>query len=158
RCAFSSSCAVEAFVMRFTWLTAVFRALPVVACCLATPLARCQQTAPAPGDAAVLAAIHDLQQQVHELRDAVTELRAESAQYRAESVALRRQLENARSQPAVAPESNVSDSPEQIEAQTSSSTATRLAALQESFDLLSQRVSDQNQTKVSSGSKYPVRL
>ncbi|MBA3914488.1 MAG: hypothetical protein H0X25_11730 [Acidobacteriales bacterium] len=36
--------------------------------------------------------------------------------------------------------------------------AAHLAALQDSFDLLSEKVQDQNQTKVSSGSKYPVRL
>jgi hypothetical protein len=144
-------------------LPAAVRALLPWLVCATVSCSWAQQTPPAATDAAVLQALHDLQQQVHELRDAVTELRSESAQYRAETVELRRELENSRAQTpavtqAVASASGAAAPPEDDPSQTSSSTESRLAALQDEFELLTQKVNDQYQTKVASGSKYPVRL
>ena len=137
------------------------------------------QNAPVPAagtpDAAMADAITQLQQQVRELREAVAEVRSEAAQYRAETEQLRLELNATRNQlalsapppappssaavgempvPAVNPDTGVltstSKPPSSIEA--------RVAALEESSQLLSGKVDDQYQTKVDSASKYKVRL
>ena len=128
-----------------------------------------QQQSTASQSAAMDAAIRQLQQQVQELRAAVAEVHSEAAQYRAETEELRRQLEATQtklaavttSAPAestatgtasvVAPESPDSGSP-------GPSLENRVAALEESSQLLNGKVDDQYQTKVESASKYRVRF
>ena len=117
---------------------------------------------PPPPDASLTAAVHDLQQQVQELRSAVMEIRQEAAQYRAETVALRNELEKARNQSAtVTPESaSVATAQPQAEQVVEGAGALerRIAALENSAQLVNSKLDDQYQTKVSSASKYRVRL
>lgn len=92
----------------------------------------------------VAGAVHDLQEQVRELRQAVEELRTEAGQYRTETLELRRELEASRSQTT----SSASQAPLEE----------RVAAVEESSQLVNSKVNDQDQTKVESASKYRVRL
>src|SRR5581483_11688717 len=112
----------------------------------------------------------DLQQQVQQLRAAVAEVRAEAAQYRAETAELRRELQRERS-PVVAetnvqgssygvPPAGAADNAPQpaTTAPPGSSLEQRVSALEDSTQLVNSKVDDQYQTKVSSASKYRVRL
>jgi hypothetical protein len=124
----------------------------------------------APGDS-MTAAVHELQEQVRELRAAVVEVRSEAAQYRAETAELRRELQATRTEVAA---SGVSQpgAYAAAPAATANSAGThpsppppqagaleqRVAALEESSQLLNGKVDDQNQIKVESASKYRVRL
>ena len=97
--------------------------------------------------------IHELQEQVRELRVAVAEMRVEAAQYRSETAELRQELKATRDQlaasaPAATPPP----------AAPGATLENRVAALEESSQLLTGKVDDQYQTKVESGSKYRVRL
>jgi hypothetical protein len=125
-------------------------------------LAWCQDvpSQPTANDAAALtAAVHDLQQQVQELRSAVADVRSEAAQYRHETDELRRELEVARQGTSTqtnppATESSVESMP----APTESSLAKRVDSLEETTSLINDKVNEQAQTRVESGSKYHVRL
>jgi hypothetical protein len=125
-----------------------------------------------PGDSTA-AAIHELQQQVNELRSAMAEMRSETEQYRTENAELRHELQTARSPSASAagpPSGNPyqlatpvgDDSPQSQPdlptANKSASLEERVAAVEESSQLLNSKVNDQYQTKVESASKYRVRL
>ncbi len=126
---------------------------------------------PPPGDS-MAGAIHDLQEQVRELRVAVQELRSEAVQYRTETVELRRELEAARGQSALSgvlpiASSHATPPPSPAEVGTASanpalpqagSLEERVAALEESSQLLGSKVDDEYQTKLESASKYRVRL
>jgi hypothetical protein len=118
------------------------------------------------------AAIHELQQQVKELRSAVAEMRSETDQYRAENAELRQELRATRG-PSTAVASAPADSyrlggssapdpaPSQSEPPSPKQTGSledRVAALEESTQLVNSKVDDQYQTKVESASKYRVRL
>jgi regulator of replication initiation timing len=109
-------------------------------------------------------AIRELKDQVRELRQAVDDMRAEAAQYRAETSELRRELETSRTQVAnalPAAESATREAPATNDSAAPSSQNVlekRVAALEDSTQLLNSKVDDQYQTKVSSGSKYRVRL
>jgi len=123
---------------------------------------------PSASDAAVTAAVRELQQQVTELRAAVAEMRSESAQYRAETAELRHELQAMRSQPdeiatqtgrdaatgAQAPPAGSVNST----AQGNTSIAQRVANLEETTQLLDSKLQDQYQTKVEGASKYRLRL
>jgi len=116
-------------------------------------------------DAAVTAAVHELQQQVSELRAAVAEVRAEAAQYRAETVQLRRELQTLRGQGSEAPmnpyavPSPAAAAPEATaQAAQTGPLEQRVATLEETAQLLNSKLEDQYQTKVESASKYRVRL
>ena len=119
------------------------------------------------------AAIHDLQQQVSELREAVAEVRSEAAQYRTETAELKRELQATRDQlataaspgapvssrgpssaQAAAPDQTVSSPPQA----STESLADRVAALEESSQLLNGKIDEQYQSKVASASRYRVRL
>jgi hypothetical protein len=115
--------------------------------------------------------VRELQGEVRELRQSVEELRAEAARYRTETQALHDELQRDRApvqaaaftpadhptggnpaqagvlaaQPAAAP------SPDQSE-------VSKLAKVEEDARLLNDKVDQQNQTKVESGSKYHLRL
>jgi hypothetical protein len=113
---------------------------------------------------AMSAAVRELQEQVRELRTAVVELRSEAGQYRAETEQLRRQLQSSR----------YSTAPEASAASAASATGApnplgerdrvedriedRVAALEESSQLLNSKISDQYQTKIDAASKYRIRL
>jgi hypothetical protein len=117
------------------------------------------------------AAVHELQEQVRELRTAVLEVRSEAAQYRAETAELRRELQATRGElassgagqsgayaatPAATGNSaREKPAPNLPEASTLEN---RVAALEESSQLLNGKVDDQNQIKIESASKYRVRL
>jgi regulator of replication initiation timing len=100
--------------------------------------------------------VRELAQQVKELRAAIEDMRAEAAAYRAETTELRRELEATREQikssSAAPAEASPSEKP------LGGNLEDRVAALEESSQLLSGKVDDQYQTKVESGSKYKVRL
>lgn len=126
---------------------------------------RAQAVAPAaaqPTDA-MTAAVRELQEEVRELRNAVVELRSEAGEYRAETEQLRRELKASRGSSAspdasaagaaIAAEPNPTDaapSPDLLE--------DRVAALEESSQLLNSKISDQYQTKIEAASKYRIRL
>jgi hypothetical protein len=108
------------------------------------------------------AAIEQLQEQVKELRDAVVEVRSEAAQYRAETADLRRELQATRSQLAAATPAPSATATPVVDGAAPGSEAPpledRVAALEESSQLVSGKVDDQYQTKVESASKYHVRF
>ena len=128
--------------------------------------------ASAPTPDSMAAAVHELQEQVRELRSVVTEMRSESAAYRAETAELRRELQETRTQLTASKAPPQSDglyemSPATSAAVTDSkvsanpqpaSVENRIAALEESTQLLTGKVDEQYQTKVESASKYRVRL
>jgi hypothetical protein len=118
------------------------------------------------------AAIHELQQQVKELRSAMAEMRSETEQYRAENAELRQEL-RATHGPATAVASAPPDSyrlggssgpdpaPSQSDPPSAKQTGSleeRVAALEDSTQLVNSKVDDQYQTKLESASKYRVRL
>ena len=124
-----------------------------------------------PANDGVSTAVHDLQQQVSELRAAVAEIRSEAAQYRAETAELRRELSAMRSLPAPegsAPAANsyalagpAGAAPPEVSLRPvapSEPLPDRVAALEETTQLLNSKLNDQYQSKVESASKYRVRL
>jgi hypothetical protein len=124
---------------------------------------------PPPANDGVPTAVHDLQQQVSELRAAVAEIRSEAAQYRAETAALRRELQAMRSQPAAGEVasassyalSNAASAPPEASPRPpvpSEPLPERVAALEETTQLLNSKLDDQYQAKIESASKYRVRL
>lgn len=130
--------------------------------CIVSSVAWCQdaQTQPSANNTAALtAAVHDLQQQVQELRSAVAEVRSEAAQYRQQTDELRRELEAARqTAPAQANAPASETSAEVTPAPAESSLAKRVDSLEETTNLINDKVNEQAQTRVESGSKYHVRL
>lgn len=126
---------------------------------------------PPPGNDGVSTAVHDLQQQISELRAAVAEIRSEAAQYRAETAALRRELQAMRAQPGPGELASASSSyalagatagnPPEVSvrpAAPSEPLPERVAALEETTQLLNSKLDDQYQSKIESASKYRVRL
>ena len=127
-----------------------------------------------PSDATT-AAIRELQQQVRELRQAVGEMQTEAARYRAENGELRSQLRAVQSQSGAASAAGtdssyassppagvrpVSETLPQVSPRPAADEPleSRVAALEETLQLLNSKVNDQYQTKVESASKYRVRL
>jgi hypothetical protein len=112
--------------------------------------------------AAMASAIHDLQEQVQELRQAVAEIRSQAAEYRAQTLELRQELETTRSQSGAASpamqSASSSGAPAMATAPKHKTLEERVAALEDSTQLLSGKVDDQYQTKIESASKYRVRL
>ena len=119
-------------------------------------------TAALPAADATAAAVHELQQQVRELQTLVTEMRSESQQSRAETADLRRELQATRRQLAAAGFAEPAEAPAQQAANTPpekpKTILDRVSALEESTQLLGDKVDEQHQTKVESASKYRVRL
>jgi hypothetical protein len=116
-------------------------------------------------------AVHELQEQVRELRAAVVEVRSEAAQYRAETAELRRELQATRGELAAsvggqtsahsavpAATANFANTNPSLHPAHGGALEDRIAALEESSQLLNGKVDDQNQIKVESASKYRVRL
>lgn len=115
----------------------------------ATASAWSQEQTPASLDVSV----RELREQVRELSAAVTEMRAEAAQSRSETAELRRELKATRDQLAA---SNVASAT--VPPLPTNALENRVSALEESSQLIADKVDDQYQTKVESGSKYRVKL
>ena len=125
---------------------------------------------PVPGgtsssDAAVTAAVRELQQQVTELRAAIAEMRSEAEQYRAETAELRHELQAMRGDgEALTAQANpgIVATPATVGSVTMAEQgfpiAQRVANLEETTQLLDSKLQDQYQAKVESASKYRVRL
>lgn len=125
-------------------------------------------------DAALTAAVKQLQQEVTELRAAVGEMHKEAEQYRQETLALRRELEargvqNPSPQPSpvstagaysasVPPKSAAAAASSQSHSAPANSQKDRIGKLEEEYRLLTGEVAEQYQTKVESASRYRVRL
>jgi hypothetical protein len=123
----------------------------------------CQQAQPQPADSdtvALTAAVHELQAQVQELRAAVAEVRSQAAEYREQTDELRRELALTRQSAAPAPQMNAPavSVAASATAQEKSSLADRVSSLEETTSLLNNKVNEEAQTRVESGSKYHVRL
>lgn len=129
--------------------------------------------ASAPPADSLAGAVQDLQTQVRDLRTVVEQMRAEAAESRAESAELRRELQATRSQlagstapEATPPTSSNSGTADSAEAETAEPAAKAhhpslsdgIAALEESSQLLGDKIDEQYQTKVESASKYRMRL
>jgi hypothetical protein len=118
-----------------------------------------------PNDATA-AAIHELQQQVRELRAAMGTMQAENRELRNQVQGLQSKTARPVAEKAAYGGASASEdrSDSQVLPQTVSAPATdqpvenRVAALEESTQLLNSKLDDQYQTKVESGSKYRVRL
>ena len=124
-------------------------------------------TVPAQPADAMTAAVRELQDEVRELRNAVVELRSEAGEYRAQTEQLRRELQASRTAGAVRDETTTSAA-SATEASHPSSPAQepsgqapiedRVAALEESSQLLNSKIIDQYQSKIEAASKYRIRL
>jgi len=110
------------------------------------------KTAPVATDQDLATAIQELRAQVQELRATVAEMKSEASEYRAQSDELRKELENIRAQSA--PQSNETRTAET----TGGAVSQKLAALNETTQLLESEIRNQYQTKVESASKYRLRL
>jgi len=113
---------------------------------------------------AMSAAVRDLQEEVRELRNAVVELRSEAGEYRAETEQLRRELQASRGS-NMGPEAPAAGAATVTEAPSPAQGVPgqdhlqdRVAALEESSQLLNTKISDQYQTKIEAASKYRIRL
>jgi regulator of replication initiation timing len=113
---------------------------------------------------AMTTAVRELQEEVRELREAVVELRSEAGQYRAETEQLRRELQSSRSS-SVAPEASAANAASPVAVPNPTQAAPRqdrvedrVAALEESSQLLNSKINDQYQTKIEAASKYRMRL
>jgi hypothetical protein len=119
-----------------------------------------------PADATA-AAIQELQAEVRELRSTVSEMRSEAAQSRSATEDLRRELKATRDQlamgnpapaPAATPVAALTQPANVASSASSKSTEDRIATLENSSELLTNKIDEQYQTKVESASKYRVRL
>ena len=110
----------------------------------------------------VLAAVHDLQEQVRQLRETVDQMRSEAAQYREETRALRMELQQSKGELAARGIQTGEQVPPAAAVQPAQrggeNLEERVARLEEDTQLLDGKVNEQYQTKVESASKYRVRL
>jgi hypothetical protein len=120
--------------------------------------------------------IHDLQAQVQELNSQLGDLRAEQRQTSEDARALRHELELAKagiapaatfvanvpasqySAPNTMPSGAQTAPASTLAAPRSAAEADRIATLEENQETLNDRINEQSQTKVESGSKYRLRL
>lgn len=125
----------------------------VTGCC---SLALAQEAASAGADSSLADSVRALQIEVRELRAAVAEIKSEASEYRAQNDELRKELEAMHMGAPVAATASV---PQTNAPSPSEKTAEqRLAADEESIQLLQSEVRTQYQTKIESGSKYRARL
>jgi len=120
-------------------------------------------TPAAPPADAMSTAIRELQEEVRALRNAVVELRTEAGEYRAETEQLRRELQTSRSSRAAPemPAAGAAPTPESTnptQAPGQDHLEDRVAALEDSAQLLNSKISDQYLTKIEAASKYRIRL
>ena len=110
--------------------------------------------------AGMASTLRQLQAQVQQLSDQVNSLRAEQESARSESAVLRKELDATKSQ-LVAFSGQPGGASEPVAAGVApgaSTTAERISKLEENQQLADQKIAEQNQTKVESGSKYRLRL
>lgn len=108
-----------------------------------------------------LALLRQLQAQVQELSAQVRTLKAQQELAQAESVALRKDLDASKSQLSAIsgqPGGTAAMQAGPTPAPSASTTEERLSKLEENQQLQDAKISEQNQTKVESSSKYRVRL
>jgi regulator of replication initiation timing len=117
--------------------------------------ASAQQPVSTPGDTNLAESVRELREQVQELRSAVADMKSEAAQYRSESAELRKELETLRAS-SVGGQSQAA----QVTAPAASTAQPdqRVAALEETTQLLQSEIRGQYQTKIESASKYRVRF
>ncbi len=104
--------------------------------------------------------LRQLQVQVQQLNDQVKSLKAEQDSARSESAVLRKELDATKSQ-LTAFSGQPGGTSEQVgpaAAPSAPATEERLTKLEENQQLADQKIAEQNQTKVESGSKYHLRL
>ena len=120
--------------------------------------ASAQQPASVSLDTNLAESVKELREQVQELRSAVADIKSEAAQYRAESAELRKELETLRASSAGG-ETQASSA--EVITSTGAENAPlkqRVAALEETTQLLDGEIRSQYQTKIESASKYRVRF
>ena len=125
---------------------------------IACTSASAQQSASGPADTNLAESVKELREQVQELRSAVADMKSEAAQYRAESAELRKELETLRALPAGQGQTG---QPAEVAAQGATGNVPlnqRMAALEETTQLLDSEIRSQYQTKIESASKYRVRF
>ena len=110
----------------------------------------------APGDSTLAESVQELREQVQELRSAVADMKSEAAQYRAESAELRKELQTLR---VSAGSQNQAGAAGPLTAPAESAPLSqRMAAIEETTQLLDSEIRSQYQTKIESASKYRVRF
>jgi hypothetical protein len=124
-------------------------------------------------NAALEQSVVELQKQVQELRAALQETNSEAARYHAQVVSLEQRLDATEKQLAARSDATSSDAqsaqrgpaeaqaaggPNDDQSTESLSTEQRLAKVEEEQQLLGQKIDDQYQSKVESGSKYRVKF
>ena len=146
---------------KFVSAIAVFLTMALTASGQDAPKTLPQIQVSAPGNT-----IQDLQDQMREIKSLLAEMRVEMLRSRSESLELRQELEATRRQLAAAglPAKDASSvaervtSPGSAPAHSSQGSEQSLAKPEEEQQLLSAKLEELHQTKVESGSKYPVRL
>lgn len=126
---------------------------------------------PAPDLKSLAAAVREMQSQIQSLNSQVSELRTAEQRARLEAAELRAQLNRTKDQsiasvaggevslrppPSQTSATDLPTSPETPA--TGSSLEERVSSLEDDQHLLNDKIAEQNQTKVESGSKYRVRL
>jgi hypothetical protein len=110
--------------------------------------------------AGVASTLRQLQAQVQQLNDQVKSLKAEQESARSESAVLRKELDATKTQ-LMAFSGQPAGASEPVAAAVApnvSTTEERINKLEENQQLADQKIAEQNQTKVESGSKYRLRL
>jgi hypothetical protein len=110
--------------------------------------------------AGVASILRQLQAQVQQLNDQVKSLKAEQESARSESAVLRKELDATKTQLMAfsGQPAGVSEPVAAAVAPSVSTTEERINKLEENQQLADQKIAEQNQTKVESGSKYRLRL
>jgi hypothetical protein len=109
----------------------------------------------------VASLLHQLQTEVRDLKVQVKDLTIQQESARAESAELRKELEQTRSRLVAKSDSADSVASERVVSDTTSgqtSTEERITKLEEDLQLADAKVTEQNQTKVESASKYRILL
>jgi hypothetical protein len=136
---------------------------------LMVSLAAAPQSPPAAQSIPVNPTLGDLQRQIQELSSALQDMRAEIADAHREATALKQELGQTRAELlALKGDLNSAQEGQQVSPSAPQAPAgggnavrqidSRVSKLEEAQQLLSSEISDQDQSKVESGSKYRVRL
>lgn len=133
----------------------------------ASPAVRCQETRKPPSQSEGQTAddsVHNLQKQMSELKFMLEEMRNEILRSRKETVELRQQLEATLQELAISAQARRLASEEEAQAARdaqlpiSHNAEEAIKKLEEDQQLTTAKLEELHQTKVESGSKYPVRL
>src|ERR1700722_1836150 len=125
---------------------------------------------PAPDLKSLAAAVRELQSQVQSLNSQVSELRTSEQRALLEAADLRAQVNRTKDQSAAKiaggdvslrpppPQASAIDLPASPEMPAGNSLEQRVSSLEDDQHLMNDKIAEQSQTKVESGSKYRVRL